>query len=212
MKRVTFQTEYAEPVHPIQAAVGDTPATTRADLLCWSPTPDGTALAWFDAAQAAVKALLDGVNPVVGAWLHQDTKGTYALIEESQLELRQTALDIVSDAAVAFPPPVVFYGNGTVRFDALGPSAALNDLHGQLQKQTTVRIETVQEYRPGSSPGLLTDRQREALSAAIAVGYYEIPREGTVANVADTIGCSHSTAGELLRKAERSVMTAVVDQ
>lgn len=211
MKRVTFQTEYAEPVHSIQAAVGDTAVTTRADLLCWSPTSDGTALAWFDADQATVGELLDGVDTVVGVSLHEDTTGTYALIEESQLELRQMALDTVADAAVAFPPPVVFYGNGTVRFNAVGPSVALNNLHGQLQKQTTVRIETVQEYRPRSSPGLLTDRQREAMAAAIAVGYYEIPRKGTVANVADTIGCSHSTAGELLRKAERSVITAVMD-
>ena len=61
MKRITFQTEYTEPVHPIQAAVGDTPATTRADLLCWSPTPDGTALAWFDAAQATIKSPNDSI-------------------------------------------------------------------------------------------------------------------------------------------------------
>ncbi|MDZ5810781.1 helix-turn-helix domain-containing protein [Halorubrum sp. AD140] len=211
MQRVTFQTKYSDPVHPIQAAVGDTDMTTRSDLVCWSPTPDGTALVWFDADRATVGGLLDGVDTVVGVSLHEDKTGTYALIEEPQLELRQALLDTISDAAVAFPPPVVFYGNGSVRFDAVGPSAALSDLYGQLQEYTTVDIETVRGYRPGVSSGLLTDRQREALTSAITVGYYEIPRNGTVADVADAIGCSRSTAGELLRKAEQSVITAVIE-
>lgn len=94
----------------------------------------------------------------------------------------------------------------------LSLSAALNGLHDRLQEITLGFIETVREYRPWSSPAVLTDRQQEALTAAVAVGYYEIPREGAVADVADAIDCSHSTAGELLRKAERTVLTAVIDE
>lgn len=211
MKRVTFRTKYAEPVHPIQAAVNEAAVTARADLLYWSPTSDGTALVWFDADSAAVAEILDSVNEVTGVSLHEDTSGTYALVEQPQLELRPAVLNAVSDAMVAFPPPIVFHGNGTVRFDAVGSSTGLNNLYDHLQELTSVCIEAVREYRPWSSPAMLTNRQQEALAAAVAVGYYEIPREGAVADVADAINCSHSTAGELLRKAEQTVLTAVVD-
>ncbi|WP_241430819.1 helix-turn-helix domain-containing protein [Halalkalicoccus jeotgali] len=210
MKRVTFHAEYAKPTHPIQAAVNDAAATTRTDLLYWSPTPDGTALLWFDADLAAAAEILDSVDVVTDMSLHEDTAGTYALVEQPRLELRPAVLDAVSDATVAFPPPIIFHGDGTVRFDAVGSSTALNGLHDQLQELTSVHIETVRGYRPWSSPTVLTNRQREALAAAIAVGYYEIPREGAVADVADAINCSQSTAGELLRKAEQSVLTAAM--
>ncbi|MDJ1430471.1 helix-turn-helix domain-containing protein [Halostagnicola sp. A-GB9-2] len=212
MKRVTFRTEYAEPVHPIQAAVNDAVATTRADLLYWSPTADGTALVWFDANPAAVAEILDSVDTVTDVSLHDDTTGTYALIEQPHLKLRPAVLDVVSDTVVAFPPPTVFHGDGTVRFDAVGSSPALNDLHDRLQELTLVCVEAVREYRPWSSSSVLTNRQEEALAAAVAVGYYEIPREGAVSDVAEAIDCSHSTAGELLRKAERTVLTAVMDK
>lgn len=212
MKRVAFRVEYTDPVHPIQAAVNDAAATVRVDLLYWSPTSDGTALVWFDTDQAVVAEVLSSVDTVAGVSFHGDTTGTYALIEQPQLELRPAILDTVTDAMVAFPPPIVFHDDETVRFDAVGSSAALNSLHDRLQEITSVYIETVRGYRPWSSPGVLTDRQQEALAAAVAIGYYEIPREGTVADVADAIDCSHSTAGELLRKAEQTVLTAVVDE
>lgn len=70
MKRVTFRAEYAEPVHPIQAAINDVAAIKRVDLLYWSPTSDDTALVWFDADPAAVAKVLDSVDAVTGASLH----------------------------------------------------------------------------------------------------------------------------------------------
>ncbi|GAD51326.1 hypothetical protein MBEHAL_0086 [Halarchaeum acidiphilum MH1-52-1] len=52
----------------------------------------------------------------------------------------------------------------------------------------------------------LTDRQREVLDAAVAAGYYEDPRGVTVADVADALGVSVSTASEHLRKIEARVL------
>jgi predicted DNA binding protein len=57
----------------------------------------------------------------------------------------------------------------------------------------------------------MTDRQREALAAAVSVGYYDRPRSGSLADVARELHCARSTAGELVRKGEASLVNAFVE-
>ena len=47
----------------------------------------------------------------------------------------------------------------------------------------------------------LTDRQFEALSLAVTLGYFDVPREATLENIADAMAVEKSTAGEHLRRA-----------
>ncbi|MFC6975764.1 helix-turn-helix domain-containing protein [Halomicroarcula sp. GCM10025709] len=57
----------------------------------------------------------------------------------------------------------------------------------------------------------LSDRQREAVEAALSLGYYDIPRTATHEAVADALDCAPSTAAEHLRKAESRVLHALFD-
>jgi predicted DNA binding protein len=82
----------------------------------------------------------------------------------------------------------------------------VSTLHDELAELGSVSIERVHPFERRQSPAALTDRQRAALDAAVEVGYYEVPREGSVADVAAALDCAHSTAGELLRKAEAAVV------
>lgn len=59
--------------------------------------------------------------------------------------------------------------------------------------------------------GDLTDRQFEALSLAVESGYFAVPREATLSDVADAMGVEKSTAGEHLRRAMDSVAGFVVE-
>lgn len=52
------------------------------------------------------------------------------------------------------------------------------------------------------SSGLLTDRQREALVAALEEGYFEVPRQVTLAELADDLGVTHQALSERLRRAQ----------
>lgn len=65
---------------------------------------------------------------------------------------------------------------------------------------------SVDVLRVGNDAGVmadpLTNRQREALSVAWAVGYYAVPREGELTIVADELGCAVSTASNILRRGE----------
>lgn len=61
----------------------------------------------------------------------------------------------------------------------------------------------------GSAP--LSRRQFEALSAAVALGYYEIPHRIDLRKLAAVTGVSLGSISELLRRAEGAVLTQYVD-
>jgi predicted DNA binding protein len=61
--------------------------------------------------------------------------------------------------------------------------------------------------RDGRAPEtLLTDRQRECLRAALRAGYFEVPRECTLADVAEQMGVDKSTASETIRRGSARVL------
>ncbi|RQG93994.1 helix-turn-helix domain-containing protein [Natrarchaeobius chitinivorans] len=53
---------------------------------------------------------------------------------------------------------------------------------------------------------LVTDRQRELLETAIREGYYEVPRECTLADLAETADVDKSTASTILRRGEATLL------
>jgi predicted DNA binding protein len=113
---------------------------------------------------------------------------------------------------VVVVPPVVYDVDRSMRFSVAGASAAL----GRTLDRTPDGVDvTVLQVRDGASEavgpgGGLSDRQREAVAAALAAGYYEEPREATVADVADRLDRAPSTAAEHLRKAESALVRAAV--
>jgi hypothetical protein len=67
--------------------------------------------------------------------------------------------------------------------------------------------------RPVTDPGLppISRRQLEALSTAVALGYYEIPHRIDLRQLAATTGVSLGSVSELLRRAEGAILTHYVD-
>lgn len=74
------------------------------------------------------------------------------------------------------------------------PGAALRSLHAT----------------PGRRAGGITDRQREALEAAHAAGYYRVPRPVNLRTLARKLGISSPALSELLRRAEGAIIDAYV--
>jgi len=56
----------------------------------------------------------------------------------------------------------------------------------------------------------LTDRQQEALTVALARGYYESPRQVSTEELADELGISQPAMSDLLRRAERQLMSSAL--
>ncbi|MFD1585409.1 helix-turn-helix domain-containing protein [Halorientalis brevis] len=52
---------------------------------------------------------------------------------------------------------------------------------------------------------LLTDKQREALVAAQQLGYFDVPRETTLSELADELGISQQALSKRLRRAQQTI-------
>lgn len=65
--------------------------------------------------------------------------------------------------------------------------------------------------RPGGLLDALTGRQREALEAAYRAGYFAWPRESTAEEVAASLGLAAPTLHGHLRKAQRTILAALLD-
>ncbi|SDQ62014.1 HTH DNA binding domain-containing protein [Natronobacterium texcoconense] len=209
MKRVTFRGRYPESVrHPIHRRITEVDGVSRGKLLAWGPRGSATTLAWYDAESAVVDELLAPIEAVSTVDLIAGDGGTYAFVHQSEYELESAIIELVTGARVVFLPPITFHDSGTVRFEAVGESSSLGEFYADIREYVGCEIERVRPFARRESRGELTERQRDALDAAVAVGYYDVPRTGAVADVAAELDCSRSTAGELIRKAEARVMTA----
>jgi predicted DNA binding protein len=181
------------------------------ELLTWGPTAAVTSLAWYDAGRDVVSSLLATVDFVEMAQYVERDGGTYAFTVQDQFALDPAVVDLLERARVAFLPPVVFEASGVARFEAVGEQSALSSFYDTLGSELSVEIEQVEPFQRQPAPRELTDRQRAALEVAVDVGYYEVPRIAGVEAVASRLDCAPSTAGELLRKAERAAVTGVVE-
>lgn len=113
--------------------------------------------------------------------------------------------------SVVVVPPVVYTDAGSAVFEVLGDPGDLRALLADLPDGVDATVERVGGYDPRRDPGTaLTERQREVLAAAVDLGYYDVPREATLAEVADELDIAGSTVSTHLRKAEAAVVREAV--
>jgi predicted DNA binding protein len=198
--------------------LADGSAITETRLLEWSMVGegpdtilfaiDGEAAPFVDAAPA-----LAGIGSVEVA--DSDGRWTYALVTV------ETAATPVFDAIRAarrrpgfvVRKPIV-YRDGAMEFHVVGDGAALQAAFEDAPVAVTVDIEEITSVAGGLQGPLasLPDRQRQALTTALALGYYEQPRRATQDDVATELGCAPQTASEHLQKAEATLVRAAVDE
>lgn len=137
---------------------------------------------------------------------------TYVYHRSDPNQVVQALIDLIDTYHLVVDLPIVFDPDGvvvTVIGEAENIQAAYDTIPDPIKQETTV--EQITRYSPVAR-GLhtqLTSRQRQVLKAAFEVGYYDVPREATAADIADQVDCSPSTASEHLRKIEASVMSVL---
>jgi len=110
-----------------------------------------------------------------------------------------------------FRTPMI-YRDGAMHGRVVGDPEALQRAFGDMPEVFDIEVEEIGRFRgtleePATT---LSERQREAVDTALALGYYDQPRGATQADVAEVLDCSPQTAGTHLRKAESKVMRAVL--
>lgn len=128
----------------------------------------------------------------------------------------QETLEILNDHRLMIIYPISIDRDTGFTLEIVGSEADVQNGFDALPEEIRRRasIERVDEYSP-MLPGVvsdLTDRQRDVLSAAATVGYYDVPRRGTAADVAEVVDCATSTASEHLRKIEAYVLSSLAEK
>lgn len=110
-------------------------------------------------------------------------------------------------------PPVEWNADGSSTFTLVGTEEDIQDAVNGVPDAVTVDIEQVggSAVHRETVRGALSDRQRETVTAAVAVGYYDIPRKATLADIANEMQCARSTAAEHLQRAEAKIMVSLFD-
>lgn len=72
--------------------------------------------------------------------------------------------------------------------------------HFQKQEYTFQLVELTDPDTPHRHYDALTDTQQEALLTALELGYYRVPREITIQELAEELDVSHQAVSELLRR------------
>jgi len=107
----------------------------------------------------------------------------------------------------ALPPefPLVVR-DGWYEFDLTGTREEFDRFRAALEANGT-EYELLSLTSSADDEGLVTDRQRELLDAALREGYFEVPRTCTLADLASEVGVDKSTASRILRRGQASVLS-----
>ncbi|SFH40181.1 HTH DNA binding domain-containing protein [Halorubrum aquaticum] len=143
-----------------------------------------------------------------------DDRSFYVFIRETAQDFASRLRALLTDTELLIVPPVEYGSDGEMLFEVAGDQDALQGLVANLPDQLAVSINRLGEYDAyrESHVTALTDRQQEVLEVARERGYYEIPRQASVREIADEIGCSKSTAADHLRKAEARLVALYDDR
>lgn len=201
--------------HPIQAHIGDGEAIHRTRLLYGNLLDDRATrfVFYVEGDRDLYTSVLDGladiqtyeITPVEGG-------GFYSLVEREFRAGDRRLRTLLEGAGAVIVPPVEYTSDGSIRTTILGDPESLRSTFAELPSDVDVQLERASRRMgiDSSVTSILTDRQREAVAAAVDVGYYEVPREGRLQEVAQALDCASSTASNHLRKAEARIMSQVI--
>lgn len=100
----------------------------------------------------------------------------------------------------ALPPEFpITVEDGVMEFSVTATRDQFDEL-GQTLEDGELRYELLSIVHRDDPEGLLTPRQRECLQVARRMGYFEVPRDCTLAEVADALEVDTSTVSETIRR------------
>ena len=196
----------------------DPDAVVREELLSWQVRPDEGAVYFLSLLtgdhSACRKAVgdIDSVRRVDFEPANEDTFYAYAVMD---LRAADSSLMATFDVpGLVLVPPIVYTDTDTVEVTVLGDESALSGLLESFPAGVNVTVDRVGDHAQlgGSLAGRLTRRQFEAIGIARRLGYYEVPREASLADVAGKLGVSESAASSLLRKVEAALVDAALSR
>jgi hypothetical protein len=201
--------------HPMHEFVVEREGYGDSELLDWMPVMDGTNTMIFRTTgdPDPYREALSEVS-TLRAFEVADGPGDrfYTYAEDALGGEERDMVGAFARVGLVLLTPVVFRTDGSIVGSVVGPADVVQSALDAMPDGVDVEVLAVSPYRPAPLEGqrALTERQREAVEAAVEIGYYRPTREGTVEEIAAELGCATGTAAEHLRRAEAKVMERVV--
>lgn len=168
---------------------------------------EGDHEAFVDALEATERIVDYRVTPL-------GDDACYAYVREDSTEFDARLEGAFERPGLLLIPPVEFRSDGTARFTVVGEPEALQAALEDVPAEARIDVDRIGDYNepPSTTDATLTGRQREAAAAAFELGYYDVPREGSVKQVAERLDCAPGTASEHLRKVEQQAVAALLER
>lgn len=205
-------------LHPMQAFIRYEDVVEYEELLSWNLLPRESVeyeLFYVEADRERYVPAIEAVESVVEYNLTPiDDESFYVYVCQRTREEDQLFRQAFAERHLLVVPPIVYDAEAAMNLTVVGAGEDLQALVATIPEEIDVEVQEIGEYdrRHGTIAGGLTDRQFEAIEAAADVGYYDVPRTGSLADVATRLGCAESTASTLLRRAESAVMCRLVER
>jgi predicted DNA binding protein len=214
--RAVFKPPSGQAFHPTGQALAERDAVTREYVHRTNLLPDDTvaSLVSVRGDPAVAEATLADLDSVLDVAVADPPGPGFIYLHHESNEAVTSMLRANRDSTVVMDPPIEIHENGDFEVVYVGTDAAFAGSFGEIPNvDVDVDVLETGAYAPCRRDVFdrLTDRQQEAVAAAVRMGYYRNPREATQGDVAAAIGCSPGTAGEHLRKAEERVFACFVD-
>ena len=203
-------------LHPLMAELAAAEDITREAIHRVELLADGTCVmlgeargnrARFEAIMADSEYVHDyTVTGADGRW--------YSYSNFEPTELSEAILTAQQQSTGIIETPIVPHPDGSMELTLVGDEQSLKAAIPPDDDRYTVELLETGDRRPRADDlfAVLTERQQAVLEVALALGYYENPREATHADIAQRVGCSPSTVGEHLRKIEARVFSQFSDR
>lgn len=108
--------------------------------------------------------------------------------------------ELAEGAGLPLEYPIVVR-DGWYELDITGTREEFKHIKGTIEEcDRPYELVSITQLREDED--LLTTRQRETLNAALRAGYFEIPRDCTLAEVAETLELNKSTVSRVLRRGQ----------
>lgn len=111
------------------------------------------------------------------------------------------------------PVELIEFDERGFTFDISGTQDGIRDvMAGFEDADVDLTLRGLRDYRTGADPlAALTARQREVLELAYERGYYDVPRGASSEAVAAELGVDDSTVAEHLQRAERNLLSTLLE-
>ena len=205
-------------IHPMQAFTRHEDAVEYVELLAWNLSGETAIeyeLFYVEGARDRYRDALEAVASIQEYTLAPiDDESFHVYVRQETRPETSAWRDAFLELELIVVPPIRFDENGLLGITIVGDGDDIQQLLADFPEEIAVTVVEIGAYdrRGGTLAGVLTERQLEAASAALEVGYYDVPRSGSLAAVAETLGIAESSASLLLRRAERSVFSTLLDR